>query len=70
MNQVNNSYQTKHPRMRDYRNEVWDMLGKFSSVHIVMVIPIMKNHVVYSLATIDGNFKVAIYYKKYIKLRL
>ena len=29
INQVNDSYQTKHPRMRAYINEVWDMLGNF-----------------------------------------
>ena len=27
INQVNDSYHTKHPRMRAYRNEVWDMFG-------------------------------------------
>ena len=26
VNQVNDSYQTKHPRMRAYRNEFWDIL--------------------------------------------
>ena len=29
INQVNDSYQTRHPRMMAYRNEVWDMIGKF-----------------------------------------
>ena len=27
VNQVNDSYQTKHPSMRDYINEMWDMFG-------------------------------------------
>ena len=27
INQVNDSYLTKHTRMRAYRNEVWDMFG-------------------------------------------
>ena len=35
INQVNDSYQTRHPRMRDYRNEVWDMLGNFFMEHTV-----------------------------------
>ena len=30
VNQLNDSYQNKHPRMRAYRNEVCDMLGNFS----------------------------------------
>ena len=29
INKVNDSYQTKHPRMRAYRNEVWDMFGNY-----------------------------------------
>ena len=29
INQVNDSYQTRHPRMRAYRNEVWDMFGNY-----------------------------------------
>ena len=29
INQVNHSYQTRHPRMRDYRNEVWDTFGNY-----------------------------------------
>ena len=29
VNQVNDTYQTKHPKMRAYRNEVWDMFGNY-----------------------------------------
>ena len=29
INQVNDNYQTKHPQMRAYRNEVWDMIGNY-----------------------------------------
>ena len=29
INQVNDSYQTRHPQMRAYRNEVWDMFGNY-----------------------------------------
>ena len=54
--------------MRAYRNEFWDMLGKFFIGQIAMVIPIMKNQVVDSLATIAGNFKVPIYSKKKYKI--
>ena len=31
INQVNDFYQTKHPRMRAYMNEVWDMFGIIST---------------------------------------
>ena len=29
INQVNDGYQTRHPRMRSYRNQVWDMFGNY-----------------------------------------
>ena len=38
INQVNDSYQTKHPRMRAYRNEVWDMFGNYFIEHKIRVI--------------------------------
>ena len=41
INKVNGSYHTKHPKMRSYRNEFWDMLGNFFNEHRVMVIPII-----------------------------
>ena len=56
--------------MRAYRNEVWDMLGNLFIEHKVMVIPKMQKQVADSLATTVGNFKVPIYSKKSIKLRL
>ena len=40
INQVNDSYQTKHPKMRAYMNEIWDMFGKFFTEHGVKVVPI------------------------------
>ena len=43
VNKVNGSYQTKHPRMRAYRNEVWDVMGIFFTEHRVMVNPIIQN---------------------------
>ena len=68
INQVNDSYQTKHPRMREYRNEVWGMLGIFFMEHRVRVVPIRENQVVYSLDTTAGNFKIPIYSKNKYKI--
>ena len=45
INQVNGTYQTKHPRIRAYRNEFWDMLGNFFNEHRVMVIPRIQNRI-------------------------
>ena len=41
VNQVNDSYQTKNPRMRAYRNEVWDMFGNYFTEHKIRVIPLV-----------------------------
>ena len=58
INQVNDSYQTKHPRMREYRNEFRDMLGNFFIEQKVRVVPRLENQVADSLATTAWNFKV------------
>ena len=57
INQVNDSYQTKHPRMRAYRNEVWDMFKNFFTEHTVQVIPRHENAVADSLVTTVGKFE-------------
>ena len=57
INQVNDNYQTKHPIMRDYRNEVWDMFGNYFTEHKVRVIPRYENTVADSLAVAAGKFK-------------
>ena len=68
INQVNDNYQNKHPRMGAYKNEFLDMLGNFFTYYKVRVIPILENQVVDSLATTAGNFKVPIYSKKKYKI--
>ena len=57
INQVNDSYQTRHPRMRAYRNEVWDMFGNYFIEHTIKVVPRYENTVVDSLAVAIGKFK-------------
>ena len=57
INQVNEIYQTKHPRMRDYRNEVWYMFGNYVTKHSVQVIPGYENTVEVSLATTARKFE-------------
>ena len=61
VNQVNGIYQTKHPSMRAYINEVWDMLGNFFNEHRVMVIPRIQNKITDSLDFAAGAFKILIY---------
>ena len=57
INQVNDSYQTRHPRMRAYRNEVWDMIGTFFMEHTIQVVSRHENIVADSLAVVAGKFK-------------
>ena len=57
INQVNDSYQTKHPQMRAYINEVWDMFGNYFNKHSVQVISRYEITVADSLATTIGKFE-------------
>jgi hypothetical protein len=56
--QVRNAYQAKHPRLRSYRNEVWDLVDSFFSAFNISFIPREKNTVADSLAALASNFKV------------
>lgn len=51
INQVKGTYQTKHLRMRAYRNEVLDILGNFFLEYNLMLISRSNNTIVDSLAT-------------------
>ena len=56
--------------MREYRNDVSNILGNFFNEHKVMVIPRMKNRLVYSLATTARNFEISIYSSKKYKIEV
>jgi len=43
VNQVKHTYQTKHHRMRAYRNEVWDLFSNFFSKHKISLVPREEN---------------------------
>jgi ribonuclease HI len=36
--QVKGSYQTRHPRMRAHRNQVWDMIDNFYEDFIIYIV--------------------------------
>jgi ribonuclease HI len=50
VHQIKNIYQTKHPRLRSYRNEVWDLVDGFFSAFNISFIPREDNTMVDSLA--------------------
>jgi ribonuclease HI len=41
--QVKNIYQTKHPRLKNYRNEVWDLVNSFFLAFNISFIPREEN---------------------------
>jgi ribonuclease HI len=55
INQVKGIYQSKHPRLRPYKNLVLDLLEKFSEYNL-SVISRGKNQIVDSLATLASFF--------------
>ena len=60
INQVNDIYQTRHPRMRAYRNEMWDMFGNYFTEHTIRVVPKYENIVADSLVVAARKFKTPI----------
>jgi ribonuclease HI len=43
INQIKNIYQAKHPRLRSYRNEVWDLIDSFFLSFNISFIPREEN---------------------------
>ena len=58
VNQIRNLYQDKHPRIKTYRNEVWDLIDSCFLAFNISFIPREKNVIVDSLAILASNFKV------------
>jgi ribonuclease HI len=56
--QIKNAYQAKHPQLRNYRNEVWDLIDNFFSAFNISFIPREDNDVADSLAVSASQFKV------------
>jgi hypothetical protein len=56
--QIRSAYQAKNPRLRSYRNEVWDLIDSFFSAFNISFIPREENIMADSLATLASNFKV------------
>jgi ribonuclease HI len=55
--QVRNIYQTKHARLKAYRNEVWDLVDNFFSAFNISFIPRSVNSLVDSLVVSASSFK-------------
>jgi ribonuclease HI len=58
VHQVKNMYQAKHPRLRTYRNEVWDLIDNFFSAFNISFVPREENTMADSLVVSTSNFKI------------
>jgi ribonuclease HI len=56
--QVRNAYRAKHPRLRGYRNEVWDLIDNFFSAFNISFIPREENTLADSLAVSASLFRI------------
>ena len=55
--QIKNHCQTKHPRLRSYRNEVWDLIENYFEAFNLQYILREENRLANSLAVIASTFK-------------
>jgi ribonuclease HI len=58
VHQIKNLYQIKHPRLRSYRNEVWDLVDSFFPSFNISFIPREENTMVDSLVVSTRNFRI------------
>jgi ribonuclease HI len=56
--QVKNIYWDKHPQIRSYRNEVWDLIDNFFSAFNITFIPREENTSAESLAVSASLFRI------------
>jgi hypothetical protein len=58
VHQVKNLYQAKHPRLRTYKNEFWDLIDNFFLAFNISFVPREENAMADSLVVSASNFKI------------
>jgi ribonuclease HI len=58
VHQIKSIYQAKHPRLRAYRNEVWDLVDSFFLAFNISFIPREENTMADSLVVSASHFRV------------
>jgi ribonuclease HI len=58
VHQIKNIYQAKHPRLKTYRNEVWDLVDSFFLAFNISFIPREENTMADSLVVSASHFRV------------
>jgi hypothetical protein len=56
--QVRNAYRAKHPQLKSYKNEVWDLIDNFFSAFNISFVPREENTLVDSLAVSASMFRI------------
>jgi ribonuclease HI len=56
VHQIRNIYQAKHPQLRSYRNEAWDLVDSFFLAFNISFVPREENYMVDSLVVSTSNF--------------
>jgi ribonuclease HI len=56
--QVRNVYQAKHPQLRSYKNEVWDLIDNFFSAFNISFVPREDNASADSLTVSTSLFRI------------
>jgi ribonuclease HI len=60
VHQVKNVYQAKHPRLRTYKNEVWDLIDSFFLAFNISFVPREENTMSNSLFISASNFRISL----------
>jgi ribonuclease HI len=58
VNQIINLYQSRHPKLRTYRKEVWDLIDNFFLAFNISFIPREENTITDSLASSPIHFRI------------
>jgi ribonuclease HI len=60
VHKIKNLYRTKHPRLRSYINEVWDLMDSLFFAFNISFIPREENTMADSLVVSASNFRIPI----------
>jgi ribonuclease HI len=60
VHQIKNIYQAKNPRLRTYRNGVWDLIDNFFLAFNISFIPRRENTMADSLAVSASHFRISL----------
>lgn len=57
VNQIRDQFQDKHPRLRMYQNEVWDLINNFFLAFNIQLLPMEENRMADSLVVAASTLR-------------